>query len=48
MRKVLNTLKLLFWGNLAVLVVVLYIGVIAVIGVTNAFYEALMGIWTSD
>jgi len=45
MRKVLKTVKLLFWGNLAVIVIGLYIGLTVVIGTTIAFIESLKEIW---
>jgi len=48
MRKVLETLKVLFWGNAAVFVIGLYVLITATIGITVAFCEALTEIWTND
>jgi hypothetical protein len=45
MIKILKTVKLLFWGNLAIVVVALYLGVTAIIGITVAFCNALGEIW---
>lgn len=43
--KILKTAKLLFWGNLAFIVISLYMVLTVVVAVTIAFCEALMEIW---
>jgi hypothetical protein len=47
-KKVLETLKVLLWGILGVVIIGLYAIVTVAIGITIAFYGAIMEIWTND
>jgi hypothetical protein len=45
MRKFLKTVNLLFWGNLAIVVLGLYLLVVVLVSITEAFLLAIEEIW---
>ena len=47
MTKLLKTVHVLFWGNLAIVVLGLYLLFAVVVGITIAFLEAIEEIWTN-
>lgn len=48
MTRLLKTVKLLFWGNLAVILIGVYMLFVVLIGITEAFLESLQEIWSND